>query len=568
MDDTNNPKQALLKKLQDSTNILVTVSTNPSVDELAACLGLTLWLNKAGKHGTAVFSGDVPSTLEFLQPEATLEKNTDSLRDFIISLDKSKADKLRYKVEDKVVKIFITPYRTSLSADDLEYGQGDFNVDMVVALGVTSQQDLDMAITAHGRILHDATVATITTGEKSELGSINWSDEQASSLSELVVELGNGLNKDDLDGQIATALLTGIVAETDRFSNDKTSPQTMSLSAALMSAGANQQLVASKLEEEQVVTPVAEEQPADDNVPADNSSEDAPKKEDGTLEIAHNPDAAESADSDTPTDSETSDNTPEETTTEANNSFVSEPPARGGTLTANTVPEDVTQEASVDPLTSDLHQSTTPTTDNETPAELPAPTPPPPDWMPPQPWLDTPSETPAAESEAPVELPSDDSTLTEIEASVHSPHLEASDDLEAARQEVEQAINAAPVTNPEPVAALNAQPVDLQTPTPEQPTPAEQSTVFDPAAFGAISDPHPEPAADQPPVLEPLSVTPPPAEPTTITLPEPELTGPVDQPFTMPLPGALNPPVNPQPPTSVSNDPTAPPPVPPPMTNY
>ena len=41
--------------------------------------------------------------------EKTIEKNTDSLRDFIIALDKSKADKLRYKVEDKFVKIFITP---------------------------------------------------------------------------------------------------------------------------------------------------------------------------------------------------------------------------------------------------------------------------------------------------------------------------------------------------------------------------------------------------------------------------------------------------------------------------
>ena len=52
-------------------------------------------LNKLGKHATAVFSGQVPSTIEFLQPEKTLEKNTDSLRDFIIALDKSKADKLR-----------------------------------------------------------------------------------------------------------------------------------------------------------------------------------------------------------------------------------------------------------------------------------------------------------------------------------------------------------------------------------------------------------------------------------------------------------------------------------------
>ena len=85
----DNQKQELIQKLRDASNVLVTVSANPSVDQLAACIGLTLFLNKLKKHATAVFSGQVPSTLQFLKPEDTLEKNTDSLRDFIVSLDKA-----------------------------------------------------------------------------------------------------------------------------------------------------------------------------------------------------------------------------------------------------------------------------------------------------------------------------------------------------------------------------------------------------------------------------------------------------------------------------------------------
>src|SRR3990167_11101764 len=102
-------KQQIVERVKQANNILVTVSTNPSVDQLASCIGATLMLNKLQKHATAVFSGAVPSTIEFLQPEKTLEKNTDSLRDFIIAIDKSKTNKLRYKIEDDVVKIFITP---------------------------------------------------------------------------------------------------------------------------------------------------------------------------------------------------------------------------------------------------------------------------------------------------------------------------------------------------------------------------------------------------------------------------------------------------------------------------
>lgn len=251
MNDSNT-KQQVADKIKGSSNILVTVSTNPSVDELSAALGLTLLLNKMNKHATAVFSGQVPPAITFLDPQKTFENTVDSLRDFIIALDKDKADHLRYKVDGDVVKIFITPYRTTITSDDLEFSQGDYNVELVLALGVKDRDDLDNALSAHGRILHDATVVSLSAGAAtSGLGSINWREENASSLSEMLVALTDGLKaeKGTLDEQIATAFLTGIVAATDRFSNNKTSSKAMTVAAQLMTAGANQQLIASKLEE-------------------------------------------------------------------------------------------------------------------------------------------------------------------------------------------------------------------------------------------------------------------------------------------------------------------------------
>ncbi len=267
-------KQSIIARLKQTNNVLITVKKNPTVDHLAACIGLTLFLNKQGKHATAVFSGEVPSTIEFLKPEATLEKDTNSLRDFIISLDKSKADKLRYKVEDKVVKIYITPYKTSLSETDLDFSQGDFNVDVVIALGVHAREELDQAIMAHGRILHDATIISMNTTKAADLGALNWHDTKASSLSEMAASLADGLQSNSLDEQMSTAFLTGIVAETSRFSNNKTTSLTMSLSAKLMAAGANQQLVATKLQEP--------ERP-----PAATAADDNKPKGNGELDIDH-----------------------------------------------------------------------------------------------------------------------------------------------------------------------------------------------------------------------------------------------------------------------------------------
>ena len=66
-------KQQIIDSIKDSEAILVTVSRNPSVDELSAALGFTLLANKMDKHATAVFSGDIPPAINFLKPEKTFE---------------------------------------------------------------------------------------------------------------------------------------------------------------------------------------------------------------------------------------------------------------------------------------------------------------------------------------------------------------------------------------------------------------------------------------------------------------------------------------------------------------
>ena len=425
----------VVDKLKDANNVLVTISTNPTVDQFAACIGLTLVLNKIGKHANAVFSGKAPSTLDFLKPEKTLEQNTDSLRDFIIALDKSKADKLRYKVEDDVVKIFITPYKTSISEKDLEFSQGDFNVDVVFALGVKDKDHIDSAILAHGRILHDAAVIALSTSEKSKLGSINWTDPRASSLCEMVADVASELDNKIFDSQIATALLTGIVAETDRYSNDKAAPHTMSVAGLLMAAGASTQLVSSKLE--------AGPKPGPRAPVAEQEGSQTP--DDGVLEIEHMTSAEEeisdSKDSldvapEKPQSPPRSPLNPYSVSSDPNDAFIEEdsppaqsesppksqakknrvihePPEMGGQLTANTIPEEARYTGSTDPLSNmpdipvlnredaqeDNVDSLLPPSDN--------------------------SSTAKANNLPPID---DKQTLTDIEKTVSSPHLNSSSD--------------------------------------------------------------------------------------------------------------------------------------------
>lgn len=247
------------EKIRDSENILVALSRNPSVDEMSAAIGLTLFLDTLQKHVTAIYSGKTPDALHFLRPEATFEANTASLQDFIIALNKEKADHLRYKVEGDFVKVFITPYKTTISEKDLEFSHGDYNVDLVLALNVPMAADLDEALSEHGRIMHNATAVDITVGVPGRFGEIEWSDPAASSVSEMIADLIFDLEGKDkvLDKEIATALLTGIVAATQRFSNDRTSAEALELASKLMSFGADQQLITANVSDNKIETGAA-----------------------------------------------------------------------------------------------------------------------------------------------------------------------------------------------------------------------------------------------------------------------------------------------------------------------
>ncbi|MBQ3309597.1 hypothetical protein IJG78_02880 [Candidatus Saccharibacteria bacterium] len=268
----------VIEKIEGADSILVALSRDPSVDEIAAAIGLTLSLDRMGKHATAIYSGKTPNAVAFLEPEKTFETNTNSLQDFIIALDKEKADHLRYKIEGDFVKVYITPYRTTINESDLEFSHGEVNVDMVISLNVVATEDLDAALAEHGRIMHDAVSINISNGVPGRLGGLEWNDTRMSSVSEMImkylVTAGATIEKD-----VATALLTGIVAATERFSNQKTTPETMAASAELMKYGADQQLIVAHMEE--VKEPEPEETSAEQETLAGE------KVKPGSIDVSH-----------------------------------------------------------------------------------------------------------------------------------------------------------------------------------------------------------------------------------------------------------------------------------------
>ena len=264
--------EKVAEKIQKGTNILIALSKDPNVDEISAAIALAIVLDQQKKHVTAIYSGKTPNTLEFLKPEETFEKDTSSLQDFIIALNKSKADHLTYKLDGDYVKIYITPYKGQVKKEDLEYSYGEYNVDLVIVFNVNAGSEIDSALSEYGRIMHDASAINITSGLPGRFADLEWSDPEKSSVCEMVYILLKELEITDLSQEVATALLTGILSATERFSNNRTKPTTMSVAAKLMEAGADQQLISANILKPEAPTVVEEKSTNDSSASINDGS--------------------------------------------------------------------------------------------------------------------------------------------------------------------------------------------------------------------------------------------------------------------------------------------------------
>ena len=286
----------LVSEIKKANNILIALNSNPTVDELTSAMGLTLMLNKNKRRAVSIFSGETPNVIKFLKPEEIFDRNVDGLRDFIVTLNSDKADRVVVKLDDGVVKVFITPNNTIISKNDLGYEQGEYNVDMVIALGVKNKDSLDKALSSHGRILSNAFVASVSVDQdSSSLGNLDITLPNYSSYAQFVADLpqliDEGEHDDDyemaMDDAVATALLTAIVSTTNRFSNNKTTPEIMSLVSDLMKVGANQQRVVGEIEQAEKELDLRENNISDNKTTSENvkKSNQESKKDNQVIDL-------------------------------------------------------------------------------------------------------------------------------------------------------------------------------------------------------------------------------------------------------------------------------------------
>lgn len=234
----------LTQLIQRSNSFLIALPENPQVDAVASALALAMYLQKLGKQAQVAASGGLPLGTAFLPHIDALRNHIEINGTLTVLLDTSRRQlaELSYDTKENQVAILLKAVQGAFSPSDVSFSTSTSGVDAVFVLGAQSLEQLGSLFTENAEFLYELPKINIDNNPTNEyFGTINVVDITAVAVAEILADLFTSTNLTDLDADIATALLTGIVTNTSSFQSTRTTPQAFTKASELIAQGARQQ---------------------------------------------------------------------------------------------------------------------------------------------------------------------------------------------------------------------------------------------------------------------------------------------------------------------------------------
>ncbi|MFC1617646.1 bifunctional oligoribonuclease/PAP phosphatase NrnA [Patescibacteria group bacterium] len=238
--------EQIKKNIAESKEILIITKREPSGDSLGSMLALYLVLQKLEKNVTVVSQGTPKIVYNFLPSFHQITKKLASTKDFIISLNIANAEvgEFNYRIEENQLKIYIQPKKGDFNPADVTSEKAKPKYDLVIALNCPDFAYMGKLYEENTDFFYETPVINIDHRASNEnYGNINLVDVTATSTAEILYDLAKNLGENLVDEDIATCLLTGIIADTDSFQNQQTTPKALQAAAELIDLGGDQQKI-------------------------------------------------------------------------------------------------------------------------------------------------------------------------------------------------------------------------------------------------------------------------------------------------------------------------------------
>ena len=238
---------AQIKSLvENARHILIAFST-PDGDSIASATALALFLDKLGPRvDIACPHFALPKKYQFLKRAQDIAPTLPHIQKFMISIDIADAgvEELSYDVKDQQLNIFITPEQGSLTSNHVHTAQSEFRYDLILTVNTTDVHGLGDLYTTNADLFHKIPLITFDHRASNEqYGHVNAVDVTAGATTEVLFEAFKSINSSFIDDDVATALLTGMIANTQSFKAEHINPHTLASASELISMGADREYV-------------------------------------------------------------------------------------------------------------------------------------------------------------------------------------------------------------------------------------------------------------------------------------------------------------------------------------
>ena len=234
-------KEKLLKLALEANSILLTGPQNPNLDALSSALAWSVFLSKKNKKSDVVFAGSFIN-YSFFPKNVKIKQGLGELNNFRIILDVSqtKLKQLSYdlKEQKKELQIDIVPENGIFKSSDVRTELGDYKYDLILVFGAEDLEFLGEVFSENRHFFHNCPIVSIDNSVLNEnFGQLDIVDSKATSLA----EISHYFLSEEMDEEIATCLLAGIIFATKSFQSPKVTPQILTLASDLIVFGAKRE---------------------------------------------------------------------------------------------------------------------------------------------------------------------------------------------------------------------------------------------------------------------------------------------------------------------------------------
>ncbi|MDO8621614.1 MAG: DHH family phosphoesterase [bacterium] len=235
-----------LEAMKRSDHTLICFPEAVSGDGVGSALGLARALEslRPGHQVDVIssgFHGDHPQRYQFLPGVDRVKSSIEQLHDLTIRvpLGDARVEGVRHEVRDGALEIRLTPTAGSLSTEHIEAAMSRFRYDLVVVLDCADLTALGALYASHAAFFQSTPIIAIDHDPGHEhYGQINIVDLAASACGEVCAQFLREVAPACIDGDVATCLLAGILAETRSFRSPRMGVRTFAVTATLLDAGA------------------------------------------------------------------------------------------------------------------------------------------------------------------------------------------------------------------------------------------------------------------------------------------------------------------------------------------